>query len=149
MAIIYWWKACFAYRTVLIKLEKKYVFLVVVDCNFTNLFGSHLIIIFCQNPHFIKSALAGYTQHDFIKLVESYNIADHEKTLGQLFCDGSSKQIIDMMLDLCKINSVEIKMNCLVTNIAKADRFQTRNKPWYFGICKMLNLFCYRGSFNS
>lgn len=91
-------------------------------CNFTNLFASHENYI-CKNPHFIKSALAEYSQHDFIKLIESYNIAYHEKTLGQLFCDGSSKQIIDMMLDLCSKSGVEIKMNCNITDVSKDDHF--------------------------
>ena len=59
-------------------------------CNFTNLNTSSKNFL-CSNPHFVKSALSQYTQNDFIRLVESYNIAYHEKTLGQLFCDGSSK----------------------------------------------------------
>ncbi len=92
-------------------------------CNFTNLHASPQNYI-SQNPHFIKSALAGYNQHDFIKLIESYGIAYHEKTLGQLFCDGSSKQIINMMLDLCKQHNVEIKMNCSVSDISKKENFE-------------------------
>src|SRR3989338_10978883 len=64
-------------------------------CNFTNISSAPHNYI-SNNMHFAKSALASYTQHDFVKLVESYNIAYHEKTLGQLFCDGSSKQIINM-----------------------------------------------------
>ena len=92
-------------------------------CNFTNLFAEPKNYI-CQNPHFVKSALAGFDQHDFIKLVESYNIAYHEKTLGQLFCDGSSQQIIDMMLDLCRIAGVEIKMECSVNEVSKSDSFE-------------------------
>lgn len=87
-------------------------------CNFTNLYASPDNYI-CNNPHFVKSALASYTQHDFIKLVESYNISYHEKTLGQLFCDGPSKQIIEMMLDLCSKADVEIRMNSIVENIEK------------------------------
>ena len=74
-------------------------------CNFTNLHTSSNNFI-CQNRHFVKSALSNYTQHDFINLIKSYNIAYHEKTLGQLFCDGSSKQIIEMLLDLCSNNQV-------------------------------------------
>lgn len=92
-------------------------------CNFTNLHASPSNYI-SQNPHFAKSALASYTQHDFIKLVESYKIAYHEKTLGQLFCDGSSKQIIEMMVDLCQKHQVEIKVNCQVTDISKNDMFK-------------------------
>lgn len=91
-------------------------------CNFTNLFASSKNYI-SQNMHFAKSALASYTQHDFIKLVESYNIAYHEKTLGQLFCDGSSKQIINMLLDECQKAMVEVCTNCSVTEITKNDQF--------------------------
>ncbi len=67
-------------------------------CNFTNLHASPAQFL-SDNPHFCKSALSRYTQHDFIKLVQKHGIAYHEKTLGQLFCDGSSQQIIDMLLD--------------------------------------------------
>ncbi len=90
--------------------------------NFTNLFASPKNYI-CRNKHFAKSALARYTQHDFIKLVESYNIAYHEKTLGQLFCDGSSKQIINMLLDECQSGQVDVRLNCCVTSIEKKDQF--------------------------
>jgi predicted Rossmann fold flavoprotein len=90
--------------------------------NFTNLFASPKNYI-CRNQHFAKSALASYTQHDFIKLVESYNIAYHEKTLGQLFCDGSSKQIVNMLLSECQKGQVEVRLNCTVTNIGKSERF--------------------------
>lgn len=67
-------------------------------CNFTNLHASPAQFL-SDNPHFCKSALSRYTQHDFIKLVQKHGIAYHEKTLGQLFCDGSSQQIIDMLMD--------------------------------------------------
>lgn len=89
-------------------------------CNFTNIFASHENYI-SQNPHFCKSALKRYTQHDFIKLVESYNIAYHEKTLGQLFCDGSSQQIIDMLLDMCRKNNVEIATSTSVNKVTKSE----------------------------
>lgn len=91
-------------------------------CNFTNLGASSKNYI-CENPHFMKSALSCYSQHDFIKLVESYGIQYHEKTLGQLFCDGSSKQIISMLLDLCQQNSVEIKLGCTVYDILRGEQF--------------------------
>lgn len=67
-------------------------------CNFTNMHAGPENFL-SQNPHFCKSALARYTQWDFIDLVGRHGIAWHEKTLGQLFCDGSSKQIIQMLLD--------------------------------------------------
>lgn len=92
-------------------------------CNFTNLYASSEKYI-CQNPHFMKSALAGYTQQDFIKLVESHQISYHEKALGQLFCDESSKQIVDMMVGMCHQNKVEIKVSCSVKDISKGDTFE-------------------------
>ncbi len=91
-------------------------------CNFTNINASPANYI-SQNPHFIKSALARYTQHDFIKLVESYKIAYHEKTLGQLFCDASSTQIINMLVNECKTYGAEILLNTKVLNITKSDKF--------------------------
>jgi predicted Rossmann fold flavoprotein len=89
-------------------------------CNFTNINAGPENYI-SKNPHFMKSALSQYTQHDFIKLVKAYQIDFHEKTLGQLFCDGSSKQIIDMLLHECQ--DVDIKKNCTVTALTKIDNF--------------------------
>lgn len=91
-------------------------------CNFTNLYISADKYL-CQNPHFIKSALASFTQHDFIQLITRYNIAYHEKTLGQLFCDDSALQIINMFLDECRKYQVEIVLNSKVQNITKSDLF--------------------------
>lgn len=92
-------------------------------CNFTNLHTSPQNYI-SQNPHFMKSALAGYTQHDFIKLIESQGISYHEKTLGQLFCDGSAKQIIKMLVDMCQKNQVEIKTNCHIRSVSRTECFE-------------------------
>jgi len=92
-------------------------------CNFTNL-GATSKNYLSNNPSFVISSLARYTQHDFIKMVESYNIAYHEKTLGQLFCDGSSTQIINMLLEECRKYNVEILMNCIVSDVKKSDHFQ-------------------------
>lgn len=76
-------------------------------CNFTNIHASpeHYL---SQNPHFCKSALKQYTQHDFIGLVKKHGIAFHEKTLGQLFCDNSAQQIIDMLLQECEDACVRV-----------------------------------------
>jgi predicted Rossmann fold flavoprotein len=79
-------------------------------CNFTNIHTSPANYI-SSNPRFCMSALARYTPADFIKLVEKHHIAYHEKTLGQLFCDGSSKQIIAMLLAECEAAGVEIRLN--------------------------------------
>ena len=79
-------------------------------CNFTNLHcgpGNFL----SENPHFAKSALALYEPRHFIELVERYGIAWHEKTLGQLFCDGSARAILDMLLAECERGSVEVVLN--------------------------------------
>ena len=69
-------------------------------CNFTNI-GTAPDRFLSSNPHFAKSALGRYTPADFLALVEAHGIAWHEKTLGQLFCDGSARQIVDMLLDEC------------------------------------------------
>src|SRR5919201_2023326 len=70
-------------------------------CNFTNLHARPENFI-SANPHFAKSALAAYTPADFIALVEKYRIAYHEKTLGQLFCDGSAQNIVNMLEAECR-----------------------------------------------
>ena len=78
-------------------------------CNFTNVHTAPDRYL-SANPHFAKSALARYTPADFIKLVDSYGIAWHEKTLGQLFCDGSAKQIVAMLLEECERGGVTIRL---------------------------------------
>ena len=79
-------------------------------CNFTNLHCGPGNFI-SENPHFCKSALAGYGAQDFLELVERYGIHWHEKTLGQLFCDGSARAILDMLLAECELGSVELVLN--------------------------------------
>jgi predicted Rossmann fold flavoprotein len=91
-------------------------------CNFTNL-GSRPEAFLSDNPHFCKSALARYTQHDFIALVEKHGIAWHEKTLGQLFCDGSARQIVAMLLAECEAVGVDVRVAHKITAIEKPDRF--------------------------
>jgi predicted Rossmann fold flavoprotein len=85
-------------------------------CNFTNLHTSPANFL-SDNPRFCHSALSGYTQHDFIALVETYGIAWHEKTRGQLFCDGSSRQIIDMLLEECR--AAQLRLGVRIAAIAK------------------------------
>ena len=87
-------------------------------CNFTNLHSAPENFL-SQNPHFCISALRRYTASDFIALVERYGIAYHEKTLGQLFCDGSSQQIIDLLLAEMKHAGVELRPATAVTNVEK------------------------------
>lgn len=83
-------------------------------CNFTNTQTSPEAFQ-SANPHFCKSALSRYTQWDFIQLVESYQLAYHEKKLGQLFCDHKSKEIVDILLQECQRYEVEIALNTRVT----------------------------------
>lgn len=85
-------------------------------CNFTNLHCEPSRFI-SSNPHFCKSALSRYTQWDFIALVEKHGIPYHEKTLGQLFCDNSSKDIVAMLLDECNEAGVEIVMHCGIEKV--------------------------------
>ena len=94
-------------------------------CNFTN--------IHCQpenfisaNPHFAKSALAAYTPADFIRLVEKHGIRYHEKTLGQLFCDGSAQQIVNMLESECKDAGVQILTNVIVESVENKSGFTIR-----------------------
>ena len=89
-------------------------------CNFTNM-GIEPRCFLSENPHFVKSALKRYTQWDFLALVETYAIAWHEKTLGQLFCDGSARQIVDMLLEECRRGSVEIKLSTPIGDIRHTD----------------------------
>ena len=87
-------------------------------CNFTNL-NIRPENYLSANPHFCKSALKQYTQHDFIALVEQHGIAYHEKTLGQLFCDGSAQQIIDMLLAEADAAGVTLSAPTEVDGIAR------------------------------
>ncbi|MEX4007093.1 MAG: NAD(P)/FAD-dependent oxidoreductase [Neoaquamicrobium sediminum] len=89
-------------------------------CNFTNL-GSSPRNFLSQNPHFAKSALGRYTQHDFITLVEKHGIAYHEKTLGQLFCDHSAKDIIAMLLDEMAQVGCEIRLKTSLGTVERTD----------------------------
>jgi predicted Rossmann fold flavoprotein len=92
-------------------------------CNFTNR-DCRPSNFLSANPHFVKSALARYTPRDFIALVESYNIAYHEKTLGQLFCDGSAREIVQMLKDEYDRAGVETFLNCDIGKIEKQDLFR-------------------------
>ncbi|ESY97368.1 NAD(P)/FAD-dependent oxidoreductase [Mesorhizobium sp. LNHC229A00] len=87
-------------------------------CNFTNIHASPKNFI-SRNPHFCISALSRYTQRDFIALVERHGIAYHEKTLGQLFCDGSARQIIDMLVSEMRGRGAELVLSTRVETIGK------------------------------
>ncbi|MBP0466520.1 NAD(P)/FAD-dependent oxidoreductase [Roseomonas sp. PWR1] len=91
-------------------------------CNFTNT-GCVPERFLSANPHFARSALSRHTQHDFIALVQKHRIAFHEKTLGQLFCDGPARQVVAMLLAECGAAGVELRLGTRVTGITRADRF--------------------------
>ncbi|WP_369025638.1 NAD(P)/FAD-dependent oxidoreductase [Qipengyuania sp. RANM35] len=100
-------------------------------CNFTNI-GAGPANYLSANPHFAKSALARYTPRDFIELVERYSIAWHEKTLGQLFCDGSAKQIVAMLLEECARGGVAVKCGEEVVAVSQNGTFtvQTQSEAY-------------------
>lgn len=87
-------------------------------CNFTNLHtGSDNFL--SANPHFCKSALKRYTQHDFVALIANAGIAYHEKTRGQLFCDGSSRQVVDLLVGMMKAADVDLLLNTSIDTVVK------------------------------
>lgn len=91
-------------------------------CNFTNLHTAPDRYL-SENPHFAKSALSRYTAADFLALVESHGIVWHEKTLGQLFCDGAAQQIVDLLLEECARGHVELHCGDTIAAVEHADGF--------------------------
>src|SRR5690606_35827416 len=89
-------------------------------CNFTNIHTAPDCFL-SANPHFAKSALSRYTPRDFLALVEAHGIAWHEKTLGQLFCDGSARQIVDLLLAECAAAGVTVACGQQVRDVTHAD----------------------------
>ncbi|MBW6527537.1 NAD(P)/FAD-dependent oxidoreductase [Sphingomonas sp. RHCKR7] len=89
-------------------------------CNFTNLHATAERYL-SANPHFAKSALGRYTAADFLALVERYGIAWHEKTLGQLFCDGSARQIVDLLLGECAAGGATVRLGAALGAIEHTD----------------------------
>ena len=94
-------------------------------CNFTNLYCAPENFI-SANPHFAKSALARYTPADFIALVDEHSIAYHEKTLGQLFCDGSAQQILAMLEEECRRAGVRIVTGTEIREVSRPGHFVVR-----------------------
>ncbi|HEX6930287.1 MAG TPA: NAD(P)/FAD-dependent oxidoreductase [Gammaproteobacteria bacterium] len=90
-------------------------------CNFTNINATPANYL-SRNPHFVKSALARYTPADFLALIEQHGIAWHEKKLGQLFCDESAKQIVQMLADECRTNGAQILTRCATDAILRDGR---------------------------
>ncbi len=96
-------------------------------CNFTNVHSAPDRFL-SANPHFAKSALGRYRPEDFIALVERHRIAWHEKTLGQLFCDGSARQIVHMLMEECAKGQVRISLGKAIADVSHADgRFIIRH----------------------
>ena len=91
-------------------------------CNFTNT-GTVPERFLSANPHFARSALSRYTPADFITLIQKHGIAWHEKSLGQLFCDGSARGIVTMLLDECAAVGVEVRCRQRITDVGRPDRF--------------------------
>ena len=89
-------------------------------CNFTNENAAPENYL-CSNPHFVKSCLSRYTQHDFIELVDRHGLAYHHKTLGQLFCDNSAQDIVNILLTECEWAGVNIALRSEVINVQKTE----------------------------
>lgn len=100
-------------------------------CNFTNKDIAPERFI-SANPHFCKSALKSYTQHDFIAVVEKHQIPYHEKTLGQLFCDDSAQAILTMLLDECRAGAVEIRTGQNIAAVTKSEHFTVTTQDAVF-----------------
>ena len=93
-------------------------------CNFTNIYSNNENFL-SNNKHFCKSAFSKYTQNDFIDLVKKHKIKFHEKKFGQLFCDNSAKDIIEMLITECEIQKVEIKINTEIKSIIRKENLYT------------------------
>ena len=87
-------------------------------CNFTNLRTAPENFL-SRNPHFAKSALARYQPHDFVRLVERHGIRYHEKTLGQMFCDGSAREIVELLEAECAAAGVRLESGCAVRRVSR------------------------------
>ena len=92
-------------------------------CNFTNT-GTEPGRFLSDNPHFCRSALSRYRPEDFVGLVRKHGIAFHEKTLGQLFCDGSARQIVAMLLAECAAVGADVRLGHRVVDVSRAERFR-------------------------
>jgi predicted Rossmann fold flavoprotein len=92
-------------------------------CNFTNIHTTPAQFV-SKNPHFCKSALSRFTPQDFISLVKKHRISFHEKKLGQLFCDGSARSIVDLLVHECEDAGVTFYLNCKIERVEKPDGFR-------------------------
>src|ERR1700730_3773838 len=101
-------------------------------CNFTNLEADLPQRYLSAHPHFCKSALSRYTPRDIIAMVERHRIPYHEKTLGQLFCDGSAREILAMLLEECAAAKVDLRLGHISKEISRADRFRIETNKGSF-----------------
>ena len=106
-------------------------------CNFTNT-GTVPERFFSANPHFARSALAQYTAEDFCALVARHGIPSHEKTLGQLFCDGSARAIVAMLLAECEAAGVDLRLGHRVTGLSRSDRFSVETDHGVFNAASLV-----------
>jgi len=102
-------------------------------CNFTNIHAQPNSFV-SQNPHFCKSALSRFMPSDFIELVKKYRIPFHEKKLGQLFCDGSAENIVQMLISECKKAGAEFHLDCRINNIESGKHSPDNIDEGYFEI---------------
>ena len=106
-------------------------------CNFTNL-NCDPSFFLSRNPHFCISALSRYTPVDFVAMVEAHGIPYHEKTAGQLFCDNSSKDIVEMLLSECDQAGVQIRTHCEIRSVTRDDRFHVRTSVGDFNAASLV-----------
>ena len=106
-------------------------------CNFTNT-GTVPERFLSDNPHFCRSALSRYRPADFIALVERHGIAFHEKTLGQLFCDGSARQIVAMLLAECAVAGVDVRVGYRVNDVSRGVAFRVETDQGAFGATSLV-----------
>ncbi|MHC4308038.1 MAG: aminoacetone oxidase family FAD-binding enzyme, partial [Planctomycetota bacterium] len=97
------------------------------SCDFTNLYLEAKYYI-SGNSHFCKSALSRFSQYDFISLVEKHNVSYQQRQLGQLFCNGNSVEILNLLLEECRLSGVKIQNRCTIKNIEKDNCFTVKTK---------------------
>lgn len=106
-------------------------------CNFTNVGASPAQYV-SNNPDFCRSALSRFTPEDVLELVRAHGIAFHEKTLGQLFCDGLAQQIIDLLVKECEAAGVRLLVNCRVSSVEQAEQFLVKTDKGAFSAASLV-----------
>jgi predicted Rossmann fold flavoprotein len=106
-------------------------------CNFTNIHSSPENFV-SKNPHFCKSALSRYTPKEFIAMVKRHQIPFHEKKLGQLFCDGSASNIVDMLIQECEEAGANFKLSCQIDSVSRNGNFEVKTNLGVFNTDKLV-----------